>query len=79
VKRPIVIERPNDLIPGLLDLNLYLAAKYGVAVAVIADMPKTAEDGKWVSVQLRSAHVTQTDDDNDVVAGDVIFPPAIAS
>jgi hypothetical protein len=81
VKRPIIIERPNDLIPGLLDLNLYLAAKYGVAVALVVDIPKGEGDapGKWVSLQLRSAQVTETDDGTDLVTGDVIFPPQIAS
>lgn len=65
---PIVIERPNGLIPGMLDVNSYLAETFGVVVAVCCDQPDPAAPIAWKGFEVRKARI-----ENDVIfPGDVL-------
>lgn len=66
MKRAIHIERPDGRIPGLLEANSILAERFGVTVAAVIDMD--GENQKWVSCELREAHI----ENDEIIVGSVI-------
>jgi hypothetical protein len=78
MKPPILIERPNGEIPGLLQVNQYLASRFGVVVAAVIDGPATRntkdQGHRWVGTELRKGSL---DTNGDVIPSDDILVGSI--
>jgi hypothetical protein len=66
MKRTIYIDRPNGRIPGLLEVNALLAARFGVTVAAVIDTDDN-EQPLWVGCELREARI----ENDEIIVGDV--------
>lgn len=67
-KRPLIIERPNGLIPGLIEVNTMLAEKFGCVVVLCTE--RVDEHGNWIvnNIELHKARIK----DNQISPYEVI-------
>lgn len=69
-RKTIHVDRPDGDIPGLIEVNSYLAKNFGVTVAAVIDTDNP-ERFRWVGTQLRSATVLR----DRIQPGDVLVGP----
>jgi hypothetical protein len=67
-KRTIHIDRPDGQIPGLIEVNSYLAECFGVTVAAVIDTDDK-DRFRWVGTQLLKAKI----DGDSIISGDIII------